>query len=154
MKKIFVILVLFCILRSESTIAQSVRVNFIRYQQIEYNYYSGKWQSWPNAWNESGAYAIIKKIYGETYRVSIYKYDGSFIVSSTCTFDSYVTSQKRNSQNLPYLNCYKDPENDQVWTNVVSLESLLENVKGWKRDGAQLYLWIFNTSKPFAFLFE
>lgn len=154
MKKIIVLVVLLSILGIGSVTAQSVRVNFVRFKQVEYNQYLREWQSWPSRWNESGAYAVIRKVYGDTYRVSVYRYDDTFIVSSTCTFNSYLTSQKRQSQNLRYLNCYTDEEDDQVWTNVVSLQSLLENVRDWTQDGAQLYLWILNTSTPFAFVFE
>jgi len=152
MKKVLLILVLFCILGNENTIAQAVRVNFIRYKTIEYKY--GKWESWPVRWNESGAYAIINRVYNETYKVSVYTYDHQHLVTSICTFDSKTTSEKRKSQNLPYLNCYTDPEGDQIWTNIVSLKSLLENVKSWEQDGAALYLWIFSSSPSIGIVCE
>jgi hypothetical protein len=52
------------------------------------------------------------------------------------------------------LNCYTDREGDQIWTNVVSLDSLLGDVKSWSQDGAALYLWVFGSSSSFAFIFE
>ena len=55
---------------------------------------------------------------------------------------------------MPYLNCYVDSDGNQVWTNVVSLESLLNNVKGWEKEDAQLYLWIFNLETPYAIVLE
>ena len=155
MKNVFLILFLFLFLGQGNIIAQSVKINFIRYQTIYFNNYQNEWDPWPVAWDESGASAIIKKIYGETYKVSIYNYKGDFVVSSTCTFDSKTTAEKRKAQpDLPYLNCYVDSDGDQVWTNVVSLESLLNNVKGWGQEDAQLYLWIFNSETPYAILLE
>jgi len=154
MKNLFVFLALLFIFFSSTSIAQEVKIKFVRYKQIEYYSYLGEWQDWPSEWDESGAYALIQNIYDDVYEVSIYSYDDSFIISSTCTFDSDVTIKKRDSQDLPYLNCYSDPEGDQVWTNVVSLKSLLEDPNGWKKDGAQLYLWIFNVDTPFSFVFE
>jgi hypothetical protein len=46
------------------------------------------------------------------------------------------------------------PHRDQVWTNVVSLEFLLNNVKGWEQEDAQLYLWIFDSETPYVILLE
>lgn len=154
MKNVFLLMFLFLFLGQGNIMAQSVKINFIRYKTIKYNNYQNTWESWPVAWDESGASAIIKKIYGETYKVSIYNYKGEFVVSSTCTFDSNTTAKKRSAQDLPYLNCYSDSDGDQVWTNVVSLESLLKNVKGWKQEDAQLYLWIFSSETPYAFVLE
>ena len=155
MKNVFLILFLFLFLGQGNIIAQSVKINFIRYKTIYFNNYQNEWDPWPVAWDESGASGIIKKIYGETYKVSIYNYKGDFVVSSTCTFDSKTTAEKRKAQpDLPYLNCYVDSDGDQVWTNVVSLESLLNNVKGWGQEDAQLYLWIFNSETPYAILLE
>lgn len=154
MKKPILILLYMLFFSCLLSIAQDVRINFIRFKQIEYNNYLREWQSWPVAWNESGAYAIIENIYDDMYNVSIYGNDDSFLVSSTCTFDAETTDKKRDGQELPYLNCYTDTEGDQVWTNVVSLQSLVEDVNGWTQDDAQLYLWIFSAEKPFAFVFE
>lgn len=154
MNKIRLTIVLFFVLVVETIHAQSVRINFIKFKQVEYSTNRGVWEPWPSEWDESGAYAIIENLYGETYDVSIYGYDDSFLVSSICTFDPTVTSKKRDSSELPYLNCYSDDEGDQIWTNVVSLGSLMENVEGWEQDDAQLYLWVFSGTKPFAFVFE
>jgi hypothetical protein len=154
MKKLSILLALLFVFLVSISNAQSVKINFVRYKQIQFNTYLSEWENWPTAWNESGAYAIIRNIYDGMYEVSIYSYDDSFLVSSTCTFDSNVTTKKRDSQDLPYLNCYSDTEGDQVWTNVVSLKSLTEDVTGWKQDGAQLYLWIFSAETPFSFVFE
>ena len=154
MKKIILTIVVFFVLFVETIHAQSVRINFIKYKQIEFSMYTDEWDSWPSDWDESGAYAIIENLFDETYDVSIYGNDDSFLVSSICTFDPTVTSKKRDSSELPYLNCYSDDEGDQVWTNVVSLGSLLENVEGWEQDDAQLYLWVFSGDQPFAFVFE
>jgi hypothetical protein len=154
MKNFTKVLVLFIVLFSQTAFAQSVRINFIRYKQIDYLTYIEEWEDWPSEWSESGAYAIVKKLYGETYSVTIYGNDDSYIISSKCTFDSSVTGKKRVSSELPYLNCYSDAEGDQVWTNVVSLGSLVNDVTGWKQDDAQLYLWILSADEPFAFVFE
>jgi hypothetical protein len=154
MKAILSIFLFLFILITNTSLAQSVRINFIRYKQIEYNVYSQKWESWPNAWNQSGAHAIIQHIYDDMYKVSVYGYDGDLIASTTCTFDSDVSAKKRISQDDPYLNCYSDSNGDQIWTSVVSLQSLIDNVEGWKQDNAQLYLWVFSTDTPFAFVLE
>lgn len=154
MKKTIFILFFFLFIVGSNLFFAQVRINFIRYKQIEYNSYLSKWDSWPTNWSESGAYAIVENIYDETYNVSIFGYDDSFLASSMCTFDSKTSTTKRDSQDLPYLNCYTDDEGDQVWTNVVSLESLVQDANGWAEDEAQLYLWIFSGETPFAFVFE
>lgn len=154
MKKLLLIFVIFFSLNIQSSFAQSVRINFIRYKQIEYNNYLKEWEEWPDEWNESGAYAIIKKIHGETYKVSLYSYNDEFLAASTCTFDPEFTYQKRKSQNLKYLNCYTDKEDNQIWTNIVSLESLIQNNKNWEQDDADMYFWIFNITNPIAFVME
>ncbi|WP_345268844.1 hypothetical protein [Nibrella viscosa] len=153
MKKLIFALVIFFAFISETTSAQSVRVNFIRYKTIKYNTYSSSWERWPVKWTSSAAYAIISSVYDNTYKVSVYGYDGQHVVTSVCTFNSQVTSEKRRTQGSPYLNVYTDKEGDQIWTNVVSLESLLGNVKSWSQEGASLYLWVYGSS-TFAFVFE
>jgi len=156
MKKLYLIVVLFCIIGSERVIAQGVKINFIRFKAISYNSYYSQWDKWPVKWSSSSAYAIISSVYDNTYKVAVYGNTGQHIVTSICTFDSQVTNQKRRSEGLPYLNCYTDQEGDQIWTNNVSLESLLGDVKSWKHDGAALYLWVFksSSSSSFAFVFE
>ena len=154
MKNVFLILFLFLFLGQGNISAQSVKINFIRYKTISYNNYQNAWDPWPVAWDESGASAIIQKIYGETYKVSIYDYKGDFLASSTCTFDSNTSAKKRKANDLPYLNCYVDSNGDQIWTNVVSLESLLNDVKGWGQENAQLYLWILDSEPSVALLLE
>lgn len=153
MKRLFLVMVLLCITGSKIAIAQSVKINFIRYKMANYNTYYNQWDKWPVKWTSSKAYAIISSVYDNTYKVSVYSYDDQHIVTSICTFNSQITSQKRKSEGLQYLNCYTDREGDQIWTNVVSLESLLGNVKNWEQDGAALYLWVFGSSS-FAFVFE
>lgn len=153
MKKHWLFLILFILIASTSIFSQ-VKINFIRYKQIEFNNYTSKWQEWPSTWSSSGAYAVIESFYDDTYIVSIYTTNDELLVSSTCTFDSDQTTIKRNSEDLQYLNCYSDYEGDQIWTNVVSLQSLLENVDDWRQDGAQLYLWVFSATIPFAFVLE
>ena len=150
--KVFLFFALFCILGMGSVIAQSVRLNFIRYKMTEFHH--GEWDDWPVKWNTSGAYAIISNVYNETYKVSVYSYDDEHLVTSVCTFDSKTTGEKRKSQDLPYLNCYTDPDGDQIWTNTVSLESLLKNVKSWEQDDAALYLWIFSSDPPIGIVCE
>ena len=150
--KVFLFLALFCILGMGSTVAQSVRLNFIRYKMTEFHH--GSWDEWPTKWNNSGAYAIVSNVYNETYKVSVYSYDDEHLVTSVCTFDSKTTREKRSSQDLPYLNCYTDPDGDQIWTNIVSLESLLKNVKNWEQDDAALYLWIFSSDPPIGIVCE
>jgi len=155
MKVAFTLFFLFLFIFLSNTFdAQSVRINFIRYKQIEYNAYSSSWDPWPSAWDESGAHAIIQHIYDDMYKVSIYGYDDDLLATTTCTFDSEVSRKKRISQDDPYLNCYSDSNGDQIWTSVVSLQSLIENVEGWKQDNAQLYLWVFSADTPFAFVLE
>lgn len=154
MKSILSLLLFLVFFSINYVYSQSVRINFIRYKQIEYNIYSEKWEPWPSTWNESGAHAIIKHIYDDMYKVSIYGYDDDLIASTTCSFDAEVSRKKRISQDDPYLNCYKDANGDQIWTSVVSLQSLIDNVEGWKQDDAQLYLWVFSTETPFAFVLE
>ncbi|RDB07523.1 hypothetical protein [Runella aurantiaca] len=154
MKKLFLVLVLFCFVGSKTAIAQGVRVNFIRYKMINYNSYYSQWDKWPVKWTSSAAYAIISSVYDNTYKVSVYSNAGEHIVTSVCTFNSQLSSQKRRSEGLPNLNCYTDREGDQIWTNVVSLNSLLGDVTSWKEEGAALYLWVFRSSSSFAFVFE
>ncbi len=154
MKTLFFVLVLFCFVGSENAIAQGVRVNFTRYKTIGYNSYYRQWDQWPVKWTSSAAYAIISSVYDNTYKVSVYSNAGQHIVTSVCTYNSQISVQKRRSEGLPYLNCYVDREGDQIWTNMVSLESLLGDVGSWRKDGAALYLWIFNSSSSFAFGFE
>ncbi len=154
MKKLTTLLFLFFFLVEGITYAQSVRIDFIRYKQINYDIYNKEWQPWPVAWDESGAYAIIGSIYEDMYTVSLYGYDNSLIVTTTVTFDPEVSAKKRKSQSNSYLNCYTDSNEDQIWTNVVSLQSLIDNVNGWKQDNAQLYLWVFSVDQPYAFVLE
>lgn len=75
-KTIFILFFLFNV--GSNFFFSQVRINFIRYKQIEYNSYLSEWDSWPTDWSESGAYAIVENIYDETYNVSIYGYDDSF----------------------------------------------------------------------------
>lgn len=152
MKRVFLFLVLFCIIGVGTTIAQSVRIDFYRYKTI--SYYNGEWESWPVKWNTSGAYAIISNVYDDTYKVSVYKYNGELLVTSVCTFSSKTTSEKRRTENQPYLNCYVDSDGDQIWTDIVSLESLLENVKTWEQEDAALYIWVFSADTPLGIICE
>jgi len=150
LKKTLLVLVLFSVFGIGNMFAQSVKINFIRYKMIEYS--NGKWENWPTKWSSSSAYAIISSVYDDTYKVAIYSYDGEHLITSICTFDPKTTKEKRKSQDLPYLNCYADRDGDQIWTNSVSLESLLEDVKDWEDEDAALYLWVF--SEDFGMVFE
>jgi len=138
MKKVYIILVLFCILGTGSAIAQGIRIDFVREKTI--HYVNGKWEKRPDNWKKCDWYATINRGYNQTYNVNLYSRDGMLQARLTVMYDSETTNETRRMTSSNMSHYYTGGPAIKICTTNASLESLLSDVKNWSKNDASMYV--------------
>ena len=148
MKKSFILTVLFCI-ATLNVLAQSSQIVASAYKEI-YRH-NGVWEKWPTYWTTYQSEGRSKPIFRITrirknsyYRIQMFinnKEKSDFYVR----YDAQYTSQKRKNWGEEYVNCHRDHYGDYIYTQKVSLNSLVNDPHAWASNkDSKLYIWVFS----------
>ncbi|MGD1894966.1 MAG: hypothetical protein ACFB15_30760 [Cyclobacteriaceae bacterium] len=148
MKKYLALFIVFLSITLSAS-AQSSQLVCTAYKQIFR--FSGDWGKWPNHWtsykSEGRSNPVIRVTTvseDEYYRIQMFS-EGSVMADFYVQYDPEASQQKRRDWNDEYVNCYRDPAGDYVYTQKVSLKSLASDPSAWANtQNAILYLWVFS----------
>lgn len=147
MAKIFTILALFF---STSICSKAQSSQIICSSHKETYKINGIWGQWPSYWttfkSEGGSNPIVRittiseDTDGNIYYLKLI-IDGIIEEDLFVIYDSNKTAQVRKDWNDEYVNCYVDENDDYIYTQKVSLQSLARDPTEWSKMKIQCFIF-------------
>lgn len=128
----------------------STRITAIEYKLLVRT--GGTWGRWSEQWKSYASEGrtnpsiriteVISGSAGHVYRLQLV-IDGSETASFLVVYDPQKTREIRDQWGDRYVNCYKADNGDYVFTQKVSLESLVKDNSAWSSDENALLYFMF-----------